>query len=410
MPQTPNFKPGVGKLATDRYDFQSHLDGTNFRHKAGQIDLSPAITIGSATFTDVQSVIAELAGTVVVPTVPNATTTSTGVIQLAGDIGGTATSIKVLQINGTPLASFAGLTSGQVLQWNGSTWINAPFTSATGSQLGAIVLGGDLAGTGSSASAPRVSGLNGIPIDLTITPTNGQVLAYNSGTGKWGAASASGTPQATTSTQGTIQLAGDLGGSGTSATAPRVSGINGATVPAAGSLTTGNVLQVTGTSTLSYGLIADVNVSNTATIAGTKISPNFGSQAISTTGTASFGATTTGTLTAGISTSANLLTGSLAYTTRTISSSLVIDTTTTDSIIFVNASGGPVNITLPTPTNGRTIIIKDISGNASGQPNSGINVLQHSTEKIEGLATTKTLTTNWGSWTFVSNQTDWFMI
>jgi hypothetical protein len=53
---------------------------------------------------------------------------------------------------------------------------------------------------------------------------------------------------------GIIQLTGDvLAGPGTGSQSTIVVRVNGATVPAAGALTTGNVLQVTGPSALGYG-------------------------------------------------------------------------------------------------------------------------------------------------------------
>lgn len=49
-PQNPNYKPGVGRLVTDRYDFAGHYNGTEFRHNATQIDiLNPALVPGGAT-------------------------------------------------------------------------------------------------------------------------------------------------------------------------------------------------------------------------------------------------------------------------------------------------------------------------------------------------------------------------
>lgn len=54
----PNFKPGVGRLATDRYDFESHLEGhnppgfTNFRHTADQTDMNPPVIGGATTVQD----------------------------------------------------------------------------------------------------------------------------------------------------------------------------------------------------------------------------------------------------------------------------------------------------------------------------------------------------------------------
>ena len=71
-----------------------------------------------------------------------------------------------------------------------------------------------------------------------------------------------------------------------------------------------------------------------------------------------------------------------------------------------DTSGGAFNLTLPTPVSGTFVVIKDKTG--SFQTN-GLSVLQHASEKIEGLATTKLLSTNWGSWSFFSDGTDWYM-
>jgi hypothetical protein len=59
-------------------------------------------------------------------------------------------------------------------------------------------------------------------------------------------------PNATSVISGSLALTGDLGGVYNS---PNVVKINGATVPVAGSLVTGNVLQVTGASTLGYAAL-----------------------------------------------------------------------------------------------------------------------------------------------------------
>ena len=411
MPQTPNFKPGVGRLATDRYDFNHHVDGTATHHVATSIDLSPSLTIGVTTYTDVQSLLAYLSNNSVVPTVPDATTISKGVIQLGGDLVGTGTSALAPKVSGLQGFKVSNIMpdamNNNMLVWNDSTgWTPSPIASATNLSIGGIKLLGDLQGPGGSAVAPKVSGLQGFPID-TATPSADQVLTWNSGTGKWTPQSAGGTPAATGISLGTVQLAGDLAGTGSVATAPRVSAINSATVPAAGALTTGNVLQVSGASSLTYNFISDANISPTAAIAGSKITPNFGSQAL-TAGVSSLGNTTTGTLTAGISTSVNTLTGSIIVTTRTVSTTpFTVDTTSTDYILFVNTTSLAITINLPTPTNGRRLVFKDSTGNAG---TNNISIAPHAGEKIEGLAATKILGTNWGSWTFVSNGTDWFMI
>jgi hypothetical protein len=71
-----------------------------------------------------------------------------------------------------------------------------------------------------------------------------------------------------------------------------------------------------------------------------------------------------------------------------------------------DTSGAAFTVTLPVPVSGAFIAIKDSTG--SFQTNN-LTIAQHSGEKIEGLAASKLLETNWGAWAFFSNGTDWFM-
>lgn len=411
-PINPNFKPGVGRLATDRYDFQSHVDGSAFNHLAGQIVVSPALTIGLQTVTDVQTALALLSGSIIIPSVPDATVTTKGIIRLNGDLAGlssTALNPQIGSLQGSPLSITNPVMPNQVLQYVGGTWQNQTLVTATTSTTGTIQLSvgaspsttGDLGG---SFNNTKVLALQGFPI-LNTVPSSGNVLIFSGGS--WGPGTGADTPQATVSIQGTVQLAGDFNGAGGNAVTPRTSGINGATVPAAGVLTTSQVLQVSGSAALSYGFIADANVAIAAAIQGSKITPSFGSQNLSTTGTAALGATTiTGALVAGASTAVNTLTGSSTVTTRIVTVSFAVDTATTDYIIFCRTLSGAISITLPTPTNGRMLIIKDSEGNAASN---NITLIPHSTDKIEGLNVNKVLANSWGSWTLVSNGTDWFL-
>lgn len=47
---SPNFVPGRGGLVTNRYDFQSHIEGTSFRHNANQIDVNPPVFVNGVPF------------------------------------------------------------------------------------------------------------------------------------------------------------------------------------------------------------------------------------------------------------------------------------------------------------------------------------------------------------------------
>lgn len=153
-------------------------------------------------------------------------------------------------------------------------------------------------------------------------PSNGQGLIWNTANNRYEPGSSG----------GISQLTGDVtAGPGTGSQAATVVKVNGATVPAAGALTTGNVLQVSAAAALVYaalnlaggpsyvtgllpttnqaaqalggdltgttasaqiaaGAIVNTDVNNSAAIAGTKIAPDFGAQVVKTTGRIEIGA------------------------------------------------------------------------------------------------------------------------
>ena len=149
-----------------------------------------------------------------------------------GDLTGAFPNPKVMGLDGYALSLTSTPTTGQVLAWNGTHW-----TAGTPGS-GTFSAGGDLSGTSISQ---MVIGIQGNPVSAT-TPTAGQYLIENT----------SATGSAWTS------LSGDIISSICTPGAITVSSIHGATVPIAGALTTGNVLQVSGISSLSY---APVNLS-----------------------------------------------------------------------------------------------------------------------------------------------------
>lgn len=91
------------------------------------------------------------------------------------------------------------------------------------------------------------------------------------------------------------------------------------------------------------------------------------------------------------------------YSVSTINSNTSAVSGTT---YLTDTSGGAFNVTLPTPVSGAFIIIKDKTGSFG---TNNLSLLQNAAEKIEGLAATKILQTNWGSWSFFSDGTDWYM-
>lgn len=152
---TANYIRGVGRLVTDRYDFQNHIDGNPPHHKAGIITLDPPVVINSVSHTTVQGAIEELAPFAV--TVPDATNSTKGKIQLAGDLSNSTDAGTGIKCSASYLQGYNILptppTAGTVLSWNGSAW--GPGLLPT-----QLVVGGDLSGLTSNAMVQTISGNN----------------------------------------------------------------------------------------------------------------------------------------------------------------------------------------------------------------------------------------------------------
>lgn len=97
-------------------------------------------------------------------------TAPTGGVQVAQDLGGTFAAPKVIGLQGYPVVSTVPASS-QVLTWTGSAWTpQAP--AAGGAQIA-----GDLGGT---LTTPKVVALQGNPVSSTA-PSGGQCLIFTSG-------------------------------------------------------------------------------------------------------------------------------------------------------------------------------------------------------------------------------------
>ena len=76
-----------------------------------------------------------------------------------------------------------------------------------------------------------------------------------------------------------------------------------------------------------------------------------------------------------------------------------------DVFVLANPAAG-FTITLPTPTAGRILFFKDISGTAE---TNNVTIAQHASESIEGLASSYLLQTNWQGLLFTCDGTNWFV-
>jgi hypothetical protein len=181
-----------------------------------------------------------------------------GMTQLFGDVlagpGGGAQAATVVRVNGATVPAAGALTIGAVLR----------VTGASALAYGPVNL----------ALAAAVTGLLAV---ANIAPgANTQVLTTTGGVTVW-AAPAGG---------GITQLTGDVtAGPGAGSQTATVVRVNGATVPAAGALTPGHVLQVSGVSALVYGAL---NLGTATSITGllplANFTPGANTQVLTTTG------------------------------------------------------------------------------------------------------------------------------
>ena len=75
--------------------------------------------------------------------------------------------------------------------------------------------------------------------------------------------------------------------------------------------------------------------------------------------------------------------------------------------IFLISTAAARTVNLPAPASGLIFRFKDSTGQAN---TNNITLVRNASEQIEGIAASKILQTNWGSWTLVSDGTNWFLI
>lgn len=98
---------------------------------------------------------------------------TTQTIQLARDLGGTASNPKVIGFQGRDFSSTAP-TLNQIISWNGSVWLPTSLTSI-------LSFSGDLSGL---TTTQTVVGIQNIPV-LNASPNDKDVLQYNDGYASW---------------------------------------------------------------------------------------------------------------------------------------------------------------------------------------------------------------------------------
>lgn len=423
-PLVPNFKKGVGRLAADRFDFQDHIDGSRFRHHAGQIDLVPSVVIDGYTKNNVQDAIAFLSTVVSPPIILDATATVKGILKLAQDLAGagsTAALPRVSGIQGYPVSTVPPNVN-EALTWDGYTWTPKPIISP-------FVAADDLAGTATDQTVKGLTGAGAHPnatvtakndiisfVTSIATPTINQVAATSllNGHDFKIQAQAGGSGGVDGYRGGNLILMGGLqGGASSTGTLSSVSLQTGdgiylaesAYVNAAGSYLSHILSLVGGIELSSIGTIPNNCGDKIIFIANTATPPATTSSAIPN-GTVLYSSAGQLWINQADNQQFAITPNVLPTVTATISGYAI----TTEVVILVNQSA-PFSITLPNPAipaaGGRRVIIKDALGQATAN---NISVFSFGGERIENVAGPYLMAANYETLTLVSDGAWWYKI
>jgi len=232
LPQPGGDNDVWGDLLNDFLSVEHNTDGSlknvarpsDIVSLPGKLDKSGGTMSGSLTLagdpaTNLQAATKQYVDSVTVGGAPDATTTTKGIVQLSGDLGGTAATPTVPGLSGKEPTVAAG-TSAQYYRGD-KTWqtlnksavglanvdntsdVNKPISTATQTALN----------TKAPLASPTFTGTVTVP-----APSSGTDAATKTYVDSTVAAGA--TPDADATTKGKIQLAGDLGGTAASPTVP----------------------------------------------------------------------------------------------------------------------------------------------------------------------------------------------
>lgn len=204
----------------------------------------------------------------------------------------------------------------------------------------------------------------------------------------------------TTSVKGKILLAGDLAGDGSTSDTPRINSLKGISGIVTGPLTA--IKMGINPATDGYGIRLGSSFDSTLSGVTVRDSNNF-------VNLNAIGVSDADVVVIGNTSTVNNIRGGIEVQNTSPAGNITIDDGTTyHCLVFVDTSAArDVNLPAASTATGRIYIIKDKTGTAA---TNNITLVRDGSEKIEGVAANKALATNWGSWTITSNGTDWFFI
>lgn len=313
--------------------------------------------------------------------------------------------------------------------------------NATSTTPGAIILTKDLGGV---YNAPLVVGLQGNPIKVQTlgAAQDGYVLSWVNADSKYEAVSVNSiaVAEATTTSFGTIKLAGDLSGAGTVAAAPTVASVTGASAADTTiNAPAGNSIVLTGTprllflSTLASPVFAQSDLSTnsgTGQLLSIHAQNETGTTSVggaltlaSGTGTSTAGALsikcgsttlislpTTTSVSIGSSTSITTISGGVdGYVSLIGNANYTVDSSSKDYLVLASVASSTKTITLPAHVVGRMVTIKDIAGNLSATITMTI-ARNGGTGNIENVAASYVATAPFVVLRLVSDGSNWWLI
>jgi hypothetical protein len=346
----------------------------------------------------------------------------------AGDVTGEPAASVVAKVNGATVPASGSLTTGNVLQVSGASALSyGPVNLAGGANYvtGTLPVGnlpslsGDVTGAINSNTVVKLQG-NAVESGALGAAHDGYVLTWDNDDSRWEA-----TPPAVVSPTGTGFVHITSGVQDSAAKLVENADVHASAAIAysklnlSGSIVNADVnasaaiaysklnlassivnADVNASAAIAYsklnlsGSIVNADINASAAIAGSKITPNFGTQAL-----------TAGTSALGTTTSANSIVGSITFTTKTFSTTGTIDTSTNDMIIYADTTSAGFTLTLPAPTNGRMLVIKDKKQTFA---TNNLTLARNGSEKIDGTAASLVLSTNNQELIVVSDGTDWY--
>lgn len=341
----------------------------------------------------------------------------------------TAAGSGIDQLTGDVIATGPGVVSATVVLVGGATAANvaaatALANAATSSNTANTIVKRDASGNFSAGTITAALSGNATTATSATTATNfsgslvGDVTGVQSATvvSTVGGSSAANVNTATvlvnTSQSGNKFLASPSGGG---AGAPAFRAIVAADIPTLNQNTTGTASNVTG-----VVVIANGGTNSSAALNNNRVMKSSGGaiiEAAAITASRALASDANGIPVAATTTTTELnfvsgVTSAIQTQLNGKQSSLSIvavsgDVTLTTNAIHLVSSAAARNLTLPAHSAGQLIRIKDSTG--SCQTNN-FTLIRTGGGNIDGLAASRLLQTNWGSWMLVDDGTDWYMI